>query len=508
MKETNDKTHRIETAAEDVRRRFEQAEQKMRRSEKLANVKAAAGRAIRAARGWSARRLPGGEVTMWVVVGLVCLALFIWAILPGNNNGLFGDGPQAEAQSIGIAVAQKGDMAVTLSALGTVTPLATATVTPQVSGQVMRVEFHEGQMVKAGDELALIDPRTYQAALDKAKGTLAQDRASLANAQVEEKRQRALYAAKATSQQDLDSAVASAKQYAGAVEADKASVASAAIQLGFTRVVSPISGRVGLRGVDVGNYVSSGQSTGIAVVTQMDPMSVLFAVPEDSVSEIISRMHAGEEILVDAYDRSMSRKIASGDLVATDSEIDTSTGTLKMRALFPNDDNALFPNQFVNVKILVKTLHNQTIVPVTAILRGSQGTYVFVVRPDKTVSMRTVTLGAQDSDRIVVVKGLNPGETVVTDGADRLSDGSPVLVPEGRQIEKVQAAADARPVEVDRRQLFRKMTPEEHKAFHDMSPEARKAWLETHKEELAKRKNQPRPRGPRGPGPGGPPPPH
>lgn len=480
-------------------------------SNRFKQIGGALGRAVKSvingARRWSARRLPGGEVTMWVVVGLVCLGLFVWVMTPGSQAGFGPNGPQSDPQPVGVAVAHRGDIAVTLSALGTVTPLATATVTPQVSGQVMSVNFREGQMVRAGDLLAVIDPRSYKASLAQAQGTLAKDKAALANAMVELKRQRALFAAKATSQQDLDSAEATAKQDAATVKADQGSVDAAAINLGFTRVVSPISGRIGLRGVDVGNYVSAGQSTGIATVAQMNPMSVLFAVPEDALSQVVVRLNAGAKLPVDAYDRAMSQKIATGTLDAVDSEISTTTGTVKMRAMFNNDNSALFPNQFVNVRLLVDTLHNLVIVPVTAIMRGSQGTYVFVVKADHTVTMRTVILGAQDADNIAIAKGLNPGETVVTDGADRLSDGVTVTIPSGKTVADVAPAESAGPAARGRggnHALFRKLTPDEREKLHAMSKDERDAWMKSHKDELMKRKDQPR--GPGGRGPGGPPP--
>lgn len=461
---------------------------------------------VTAARQWSARRLPGGEVTLWVVVGLILMVLFVWAIMPGKEVGMFGkNGPNADPQPVGVAIARKGDIAITQSALGTVTPLATATVTPQVSGQVISVHFREGQMVRAGDLLAVIDPRSYKAALDEAKGTLAKDKAALVNAQTALKRQRALFAAKATSQQDLDSAIATAQQDAALVQADKAAVDTAAIKLGFTRVVSPIDGRIGLRGVDVGNYVSAGQTTGIATVAQMNPMSVLFAIPEDALGQVTTRMNAGASLPVEVYDRGLSRKITTGKLDAVDSQISTTTGTVKMRALFDNEDGELFPNQFVNVKVLVDTLHDQVVVPVTAIMRGSQGTYVFVVRPDKTVTMRTIVTGAQDADNIAITRGLNPGETVVTDGGDRLSDGTPVAVLSIKKIPVVKPAENAGPAierGQDKRALFRKLTPDEREKMRTMSKEERQAWMKAHKDELMKRKNQPRGPGGRG----GPPP--
>jgi membrane fusion protein, multidrug efflux system len=503
MNNRDDRTSRIEATVQRMRREGSTAGGRM-----TGTIKSG----VSKARSWSARHLPGGEVTMWFVLGLVLLVLFVWAILPGKNAGMLdGSRMTSEAQPVGVAVAATGDIAVTLKALGTVTPLATATVTPQVSGQVMRVDFREGQFVRAGDLLAVIDPRTYKAALDEAKGQLAKDRAALANAEIDLKRQRALFAAQATSHSDLDTAEATAKQDVAAVEADQATVASNAVKLGFTRVTSPISGRVGLRGVDPGNYVTAGQSTGIAVVTQMNPMSVLFAIPENSVGEVLARINAGAHIGVDVYDHTMIKKLAEGELVAVDSQISTTTGTVKMRAMFDNDDEVLFPNQFVNVKVTVDTLKNQVVVPVTAIQRGSQGSYVFVVKADHTVTMRIVTLGLQDGDRIAIAKGLNPGETVVTDGSDRLNEGATVAIPSGQKVKKVDAAESAGPVSAhtDRRALFRKLTPQETEKLQAMAPEDRKAWIKAHRDELMKRKDQPMPpggfKGP-GRGPGGPPP--
>jgi membrane fusion protein, multidrug efflux system len=498
MNSQDDKTSRIERAAEQARREYQRA------------VQEPGGWIIGGVRAWSARRLPGGEVTLWVTLGVVLLVLAAWALLPGTGGrmGMFGGGQrESEAQPVAVAVAKKGEIKIVLSALGTVTPLATATVTPQASGQVMRIGFSEGQMVRQGDVLAQIDPRNYQASYDEAAGSLAKDKASLANAETAWKRQKALFKAQATSKSDLDSAEAAYRQYLGAVRADQASLASAQIKLDFTKVTAPISGRIGLRGVDVGNYVSSGQTTGIAVITQVNPMSVLFAIPEDSVDSVARRINSGAVLTVEVYDRAMTKKISEGELSAIDSQISTTTGTVKLRAMFDNEDGVLFPNQFVNVKLLVDTLQGQTVIPVTAIQRGSSGTFVFVVGPDKTVSMRAVTLGAQDVDVVAVTKGLNPGETVVTDGADRLSDGASVTIPSGKEIAKVEAAVSAGPTDARnaRRALFRKLKPEEREALHKMSKPERDKWMDAHKAELMKRPNQPRPPG-GGRGPGGPPP--
>jgi multidrug efflux system membrane fusion protein len=392
---------------------------------------------------WSARHVPGGAKVFWLIVGLLLLGLVIWAIRPGvqvrtNGRGGFG-GPMP----VGAAAVAKGDIQITLNALGTVTPLATVTVRPQVSGQITHFNFEEGQMVKAGDVLAQIDPRTYKAAYDQAVGQAERDKATLANAQVDLKRDQALYAQKAVSQQILATQQALVRSTAATVKSDQAAVESAAINLGYTRVTSPVAGRVGLRQVDLGNLVQAGQTNGIVVVTQEQPISVMFSLPEDNISDILTRVNQGATLSVDAYDRGQTVKLATGKLATVDNVIDPTTGTVKMRAMFDNADGKLFPNQFVNVRLLVNTMRNQTWVPASAIERGSQGAFVYVVQPDNTVAMRTVTLGPQDGDKIAITKGLNPGENVVTDGADRLSDGAEVAVAKGPKTSNVKPPADA-----------------------------------------------------------------
>jgi membrane fusion protein, multidrug efflux system len=468
-------------------------------------------------RAWCRRRLPGGEVTLWTALGILIMVLFVVLIVPSRQRTGFGGG-RGGVQPVGVAKAVKGDIDITINALGTVTPLATATVTPQVSGQIVRVTFREGQVVQAGDVLAVIDPRPYQAALDQAKGQLARDQAALANAALTYKRQKALLAAKATAEADYDSAEAAFKQAEATARADKAAVDAAAIKLDFTKLTSPINGRAGLRDVDVGNYVGAGQATGITVVTQVDPMSVLFTIPEDAVDTVMARLSGGAPMRVEAYDRGQTRKIATGRLAAMDSQIDTSTGTVKLRAMFRNDAGVLFPNQFVNVKLLADTLHDQTVVPATAIQRGSQGTFVFVVKSDKTVTMRAVTLGPQDGERIAVTKGLNPGETVVVDGADRLNEGDTVTIPSGAAIAAVAAPADASGVagagdpRARRRAMMKKITAAECEKLKGMERADRFAWIMQHRAELMGRKDQAGPQcelggGRGGPPGGGPPPP-
>ena len=392
---------------------------------------------------WADNRIPGGRRIFWIVVGLLLLLLVIWAIRPdpnaGQRRGRFGGGPMP----VGVAQATLGDIDVTLNALGTVTPLATVTVRPQVSGQLLKFDVEEGQMVKAGDVLAEIDPRTFQAAVDQAVGALQKDQAALQEARIDVQRYANLVKLNAISKQTYTAAIATAKQAEGTVKTDQASVDSARINLNYTKITSPVSGRVGLRQVDVGNIVESGQTNGVVVVTELQPISVLFAIPEDNIGAIMGQVNGGQTLRVDAYDRSQTRKLATGKLSTVDNQIDTTTGTVKLRALFDNREGTLFPQQFVNVQLLVNTLHNQVIVPSAAIERGSSGAFVFVVNPDSTVSMRAVTLGAAQGDKQAISKGLKPGDTVVTDGADRLKDGADVALPKstGKTIKAPSAAA-------------------------------------------------------------------
>lgn len=387
-----------------------------------------------AGRGWrsAAERVPGGSLTLWVILGLLLVGLLVWVLWPSassTGNGRFGAGG---AQAVGVATATNGDMDITLNAPGTVTPLATVTVRPQVGGQIVKFFFTEGQLVKAGDPLALIDPRPFQAALAQAQGQLARDEATLRNAVVDLGRYKALAAQTAISQQQYATQAATVQSDQGVVKADQANVQTATINLGYTRITSPVDGRVGLRQVDIGNTVSAGQTNGIVVVTQEQPISVLFTVPEDNIGDIMSRVTAGAKLTVYAYDRGQTKLLATGSLATVDNQIDTTTGTVKLRAQFDNSHGELFPNQFVNVRLLVDTLHDQTLVPVAAVQRGAEGTYVFVVTQEggsKTVQQRVVTIGPGDARNVTITKGLKPGDTVVVDGADRLRDGAQVEVP-------------------------------------------------------------------------------
>jgi multidrug efflux system membrane fusion protein len=378
---------------------------------------------------WADAHVPGGQRIFWILLGLLAVLLIVWFLRPGSDVGAprsrFGGGPMP----VGVSKVVSGDIDLTLNALGTVTPLATVTVRPQVSGQLLKFDVQEGQMVKAGDVLAEIDPRTFQAAVDQAEGTLQKDQAALREAQIDVQRYANLVKLNAISKQTYTASIATAKQAAGTVKADQASLDQARINLQYTKITSPVSGRVGLRQVDVGNLVESGQTNGVVIVTELQPISVLFAVPEDNIGAIMRQVNGGQTLRVDAYDRSQTKKLSTGKLSTVDNQIDTTTGTVKLRATFDNEEGTLFPQQFVNVQLLIETLHNQVIAPAAAIQRGASGAFVFVLNSDSTVSMRAVTLGAVQGDKQAITKGLKVGETVVTDGADRLKDGADVEVP-------------------------------------------------------------------------------
>jgi multidrug efflux system membrane fusion protein len=380
--------------------------------------------------------------TVLIVAGVLLAILLAWALWPGAKPHAPSDrDTNLQPVPVGIANAHPADIRVTLDALGVITPLATVVVKPQVSGILHRIAFKEGQMVRAGDVLAEIDPRPYQAALDQAKGALARDQAQYENAQVDLRRYQALWAQKAISQQILATQEALVRTDAGNIEADRGAVEAAQVNLGFCKITSPVAGRVGLRQVDIGNYVQIGVTTEIVAITQLRPISVLFTVPEDDLPALMQRVQSGAEIPVDAYDRAQQTKLATGRLSNMDNEVDPTTGTVKMRALFDNSDGHLFPGQFVNVKILVNTLHDQMAVPVAAVQHGASGDFVFMVRSGNTAIMRNVSLGPIDGDLVDVKRGISRGDRVVVDGADRLRDGSHVLIA-GSRFTPEQIGAD------------------------------------------------------------------
>jgi multidrug efflux system membrane fusion protein len=350
-----------------------------------------------------------------------------WAKTAGRGGaaGRYGDAPQA----VRTAPAVAGDMPVVLNELGTVTPLATVTVQTQISGYLQQVAFTEGQMVKPGDFLAQIDPRPYQAALETAQGTLAHDQALLVESRIDLARYQKLASQDSIAKQQVDTQAALVKQYEGSVLSDQGTVDTQKTNLIYCHITAPVAGRVGLRQVDQGNYVTPSLTNGLVVITQLQPISVIFTVPEDALPQIMPRLAAGVKLPVTATDRADSHKLAEGVMAVLDNQVDTTTGTVKIRAMFDNTDSALFPNQFVNVELLVDTIQKTVLVPTAAIQRGVPGTYVFVVKPDDTVSVQPVTIGPSDGTNTAVLKGLSVGEAVVIDGTDRLHEGAKVTVP-------------------------------------------------------------------------------
>ncbi|HMK87509.1 MAG TPA: efflux RND transporter periplasmic adaptor subunit [Steroidobacteraceae bacterium] len=344
-----------------------------------------------------------------------------------------GPGGQGAPIPVTVAVAARGDIPLRIPALGTVTPLATVTVKTQISGILQRVAFTEGQLVRQGDLIAQIDPRPYEAAVQQMEGNLRRDQALLADAKLDLKRYEGLVKEDSIAVQQLDTQRALVDQYEGTILADQGQLETARVNLIYTRIISPVNGRVGLRLVDQGNYVTPGDATGIVVINQVQPITVIFPIPEDNVPALNRRLREGGALEVDAYDRTNSTKLAGGKLLTLDNQIDTTTGTVKLRAQFDNADGALFPNQFVNVELLQEVLKNQVIMPNSAVRRGAPNgvvtTFVYVVMPNGTVAVRPITLGVVDGDRAAVTSGLAVGEMVVTEGGDRLRDGAQVQLP-------------------------------------------------------------------------------
>ena len=334
-----------------------------------------------------------------------------------------GDGRPLPVQA---AVTKNGDVDVYLNALGTVTARNTATVKARVDGQLVRIAFREGQTVKEGAVLADIDSRLFQIQLEQAKGQMIRDQALLDNARLDLERYKGLLAKDSIARQQVDAQQALAHQYEGLVQTDHAQVDNAELQLGFTHITAPISGRLGLRQIDNGNAIHGSDANGLVVITQTQPINVVFAIPADNIAAVLA--HTGEVLLVDAFDRDGKTKLASGKLLTLDNQIDATTGTVKLKAEFANSDEKLFPNQFVNARLRVDTRHNATLMPVAAIQNGTQGTFVYVVGQDQTVSIRPVTLGPVSGDRVAIEKGLSEGEQVVTDGADKLRAGAKVEI--------------------------------------------------------------------------------
>ncbi|MGP3131047.1 MdtA/MuxA family multidrug efflux RND transporter periplasmic adaptor subunit [Serratia marcescens] len=314
-----------------------------------------------------------------------------------------------------------------LSGLGTATAANTVTVTSRVDGQLMAIHFTEGLQVKAGDLLAEIDPRPFQVQLTQAQGQLAKDQATLANARRDLARYQQLVKTNLVSRQELDTQASLVQQTEGAIKADQGAVDSAKLQITYSRITAPIDGRVGLKLVDVGNYVTSGSTTGLVVITQTHPIDVVFTLPEGNIADLLKAQKAGP-VSVEAWDRTNQNKLTTGSLLSLDNQIDTATGTIKLKARFTNEDDALFPNQFVNARLQVDTLHDAVVIPTAALQMGNEGNFVWTLGEDNKVSKHRVTAGVQDSRQVVISAGLNAGDRVVTDGIDRLTEGMQVEV--------------------------------------------------------------------------------
>ncbi|MCQ9155290.1 efflux RND transporter periplasmic adaptor subunit [Acidomonas methanolica] len=370
----------------------------------------------------------------WIAFGLlaVFIALIAVAFLrPHHKAGMAGPGGRAQAGDqptpVGVAQVKTGDMPVVLTLLGTVVPITNVTVEARVTGYLMKVNFKEGQHVNQGDELELIDPRPYQVVVDQWEGTLAQDSALLAAARINNRRYQTLLKQNSTAAMTAVNQEYTVKQYEGTVKYDQAQLDAARLNVMYCHIIAPVSGRIGIRGVDMGNYVTGGSTT-LGTLTQMQPISVIFTVPQNELSRVVDRMSAVGMLPVQAWDAANENRIADGTVKALDSQIDTATGTVRMRGIFPNEDEHLFPNQFVNARLMVDTLHNVMLVPSNALQTGPNGQFVYVVQPDNTVAVHLVKIGIASNDTTVVASGVKPGDRVVTDGTNHLRPGAKVTI--------------------------------------------------------------------------------
>lgn len=351
----------------------------------------------------------------------------------GPSGGMRGMGPGMMVDTpVQVATAERANVDVVLRALGTVTAYNTVTVRSRVDGELIRIDFKEGQRVKAGQLLAQIDPRSYEVALTQAQGQQQQNQAQLANARRDLQRYQTLFKQDSIARQQLDTQAALVRQYEGTEKIDQAAVDNAQLQLSYTKITAPIDGRLGLRKVDVGNLVSSGDTEGLVVITQTEPIAVIFSLPETQLPEVLAQVRQGHTLMVQAYDRADEKVIATGELETIDNQIDSTTGTVKLKARFENTDEMLFPNQFVNVRLRVQTRDDATVIPTSAVQQGSEGSFVFLVGENNTVQVRQVKLGPINGNIVAVNQGLVPGDRVVIEGTDRLREGTKVMVVNNR----------------------------------------------------------------------------
>ncbi len=389
--------------------------------------------------------------TLLVLLGIAAVAGLAWWLThrvpagadaggggqggPGGPGGPGGGGGRKMPSVVGVARVVEGEVPVIRTALGTVTPLATVTVRPQVSGQLASIDFTEGQRVVKGQLLARIDPRPFQLTIDQTRAAMARDEATLANARVDMGRYATLLKQDSIAQQQVATQQSTVHQQEAVVAADRATLGSAQLNLAYSRISAPVSGRVGLRQVDVGNYASTGTTT-IATITQLEPIDVAFTLPEDQIPAVQARMRSGAVLPVTLYDRARKQPLARGRLLTLDNQVDVTTGTLKAKARFANADGALIPNQFVNVDLTVDTLRGVALAPAAAFRHGANGDYAYAVTPDRVAHVRLVKLGPSAADQVAVLEGLKPGDVLVTEGGDRLTDGAKVILPGDKRPER------------------------------------------------------------------------
>jgi multidrug efflux system membrane fusion protein len=367
---------------------------------------------------------------VWIVVILV---LAIGGLTYYRKQQAAAQAAKAKAAAanrsvpITTATVRQGPIGVYINALGTVTPVYTATITSRVDGQIVSVNYREGQMVRKGDVLIQVDPRPYQAALTQAQGTLAHDEALLSESRIDLDRYQLAFNRNAIAKQQLDDQTQTVKQFEGSVKNDQGTVASATTNVDYATIKAPIDGRVGLRLLDPGNIVTAGSTTPLVVITQLQPITVIFSVAEDYLPQIQKQMRVGNKMSVEAFDRAQQTKLSTGSLLTLDNQVDTTTGTVKLKAIFPNQDLMLFPNQFVNTRLLVDTEQNASLAPTAAIQRNAQGTFAYVIKPDQTAAMQNVTVGTTDGS-VAAVQGLQPGQVIAITGFDKLQDGAKVSI--------------------------------------------------------------------------------